>query len=143
MKKMLLISFLFCLLVLCGCIYEKLHEGIGYIKNNTKEDLVGANWYKEMADSMLCNDKIYLDSYIQPGLVTGMGTTHYKNFSDQPDSIKEYIYVFNKDTLDKYQRLKMCKGIVKRSLVKRIEIQLNKVKEPMDTIFINSSKPLD
>ena len=124
----------------CG---EKLHTGIGYIKNNTNDALVGGNWYKSMTDSVLCNDRIYLNSYVGPHLSQGLATGGDVNLSSQPDSAKEYIYIFNEDSLTKYQKLKICDGIVKHCLVKKIEIQLNKVKDPMDTVFINSSKPLN
>lgn len=130
-----------CLLFIsCG---EKLHTTIGYIKNNTKSDLVCANWYKSMADSSLCNNRINLNTYLQPNLGNVLTTGGDRNLNNEPDSSIEYIYIFNKDSLDKYQELKICEGIVKRCLVKKIEIQLNKVKEPMDTVFINSSKVLN
>jgi len=141
MKALFCVLFLFCL-TLCSCIYEKLHEPIGYIKNNTRQDLVGANWFEEMADTSLCNDRIYINTYVQPGLIKELSTRPI-NLERQPDSVKEYIYIFNSDTLEKYRKLKICEGIVKRCLVKKIVIQLNKVKEPLDTIFINSSKPLN
>ncbi|WP_259066419.1 hypothetical protein HDF24_22010 [Mucilaginibacter sp. X4EP1] len=143
MKKNLIVA-IFCIffgVVFCsGC--EKLHVQIGNIKNNTKTDLVGAEWGEFMADSMLCEDKINLDYYLQPGLSEELSIRPDKGeLSALPDSSKQYIYIFNSDSLDKYQKLKMCDGIVKRCLVKKIEIQLNKVKEPMDTVFINAIKP--
>lgn len=129
------------LLFSCG---ERLHITIGYIKNNTKSDLAGAEWGKFMADSILCKNRLNLDYYLQPGLSETLSTRPDKwDLSKLPDSAKQFIYIFNLDSLNKYQKLKICDGIVKRCLVKRIEIQLNKVKEPMDTVFINSSKPLN
>lgn len=125
----------------CG---EILHIPIGYVKNNTQTDVVGAYWYSDMADSLLCNDRIYLDTYLQPGLSQGIATSPDKGeISKLPDSTKEYIYFFNKDSLDKYQKLHLCNGIVKHCLVKKVVIQLNKVKEPFDTVYINSAKPLN
>lgn len=135
-----LVFFNLLLYVSCG---EKLNTQIGYIKNNTNSDLVGANWYESMTDSVLCNDRVYFRYYIQPNLTEGLSTGGNKRLSEEPDSSKEYIYIFNPDSLDKYQKLKICAGIVKHCLIKKIEIQLNRVKEPMDTVFINSDKPLN
>ena len=138
----LLSTVLLSLLLFQSC--EKLHIGIGYVKNNTKSDLAGAEWDESLPDSILCHDMINLDYYLQPGLSEDLSTRPDKgNLSELPDSVKQYIYIFNLDSLNKYKKLQICEGIVKRCLVKRIEIQLNKVKEPMDTVFINSSKPLN
>jgi len=63
--------------------------------------------------------------------------------SAMPDSAIQFIYFFYLDSLNKYQKLQICDGIVNHCLLKRIEIQLNKVKEPMDTVFINSNKPFE
>ena len=123
-------------IISCG---EKLHTAIGYVKNNTSDTLVGANWYRNMTDSVLCNDRIYLNYYLQPHLSESLATGGNVNLSSESDSSKEYIYIFNEDSLNKYQKLKICSGIVKHCIVKKIEIQLNKVKDPMDTVFINSS----
>lgn len=142
-KIILLLGIIILLLLYYSC-GEVLGIGIGYIKNNTKTDLAGAEWDEFMADSMLCNDKINLSYYIQPNLSEPLSTRPDKgNLSELPDSVKQYIFIFNLDSLNKYQKLKLCGGIVKHCLVKKIEIQLNKVKKPWDTVYINSSKPLD
>lgn len=132
---------LLCFLLINSC-GEKLHEQIGYIKNNTQSDLVGGNWYKSMTDSVLCSNRVNLGYYIQPGLSESL-ITRPVDLNKEPDSSKEYIYIFNSDSLNKYEKLKICGGIVKHCLVKKIEIQLNQVKGLRDTIFINSSKPID
>jgi hypothetical protein len=135
------ILFCFCCGIFLYSSCERLHIKIGYIKNNTNTDLAGAEWDNFMADSLLCNDRINLDYYIQPGLFEELSTRPNKgDLQELPDSSKQYIYIFNLDSLNKYQKLKICEGIVKRCLVKKIEIQLNKVKEPMDTVYINSAK---
>ncbi|TWI97177.1 hypothetical protein JN11_03637 [Mucilaginibacter frigoritolerans] len=107
---------------------------IGYMKNNMNHDIIAANWFKDMNDSLLYNDRIYMGYYIQPKLTETMATG-YGGLFGQPDSVKAYIYVFNPDSIDKYRNLKIQKGIFKNSLLKKIEIQ---VKEPLDTIYINS-----
>ena len=146
MKKAFNVA-LFCIsiLILSACVFHPAKPQTGYIKNNTNADLVGAEWDKFMPDSLLCNDRIYLGHYLQPGLSQGLSTSHFRegDLIGLPDTAKQYFYFFNLDSLNKYQKLKICDGIVKRCLVKRIEIQLNKVKDPTDTIFINSSVPLN
>lgn len=117
------------------------HVGIGYIKNNTQIDLGEAEWGKIMTDSILCNARVNI-LYIQPGESEPMETGRPDGeLSKLPDSSKQVVYVFNMDSVNKYRKLKLCDGIVKHCLVKQLEIQLNKVKEPFDTISINSSKP--
>ncbi|MGZ3813187.1 MAG: hypothetical protein ACXVJN_15680 [Mucilaginibacter sp.] len=129
-------------LLLGSC--EEFHIVIGYVKNNTKSELVSAEWGKVMADSLLCQGKINLDYYLQPGLSKGLYTSSdNKRFRTLPDSAKQFIYIFNSDSLKKYQHSGLCDGIVRRCLVKKIEIQLNKVKKPFDTVFVNSSKPIN
>jgi len=113
---------------------------IGYIKNNTNQDIIAADWFKDMNDSLLYNDRIYMGYYIQPKLTETMATG-YGGLFGYPDSVKAYIYVFNPDSIDKYRKLKIQKGIFKNSLLKKIVIQVNKAKEPLDTVFINSNTP--
>ncbi len=146
MKKSFNITFLcISILILSACSFHPAKPQTAYVKNNTKADLIGVEWGKFMSDSILCNDDIYLDQYIQPGLLTTLTTIYYRqdDLINLPDSRKQYVYFFNLDSLNKYQKLKVCDGIVKRCLIKKIEIQLNKVKDPLDTIFINSSVPLN
>lgn len=133
------------ILIIPACRFHPPRPVKGVIKNNTREELIGVEWDKFMADSLLCNDSIYLDEYLQPGLSLKLSTGHFRewDFIKLPDTTKQYFYFFNLDSLRKYQKLKICDGIVKRCLVKRIEIQLNKVIDPLDTIFINSSVPLN
>jgi ribosome-binding factor A len=59
-----------------------------------------------------------------------------RELNKAPDSAKIYIYIFNSDSLDKYQKLKHSNGILKHSLLKKIKIQLNKVKGHLDTIYV-------
>ena len=113
---------------------------IGYIKNNTNQDIIAADSYKDMNDSLLYNDRIYMGYYIQPKLTETM-VTGYGGLFGYPDSVKAYIYIFNPDSIDRYRELKIQKGIFKNSLLKKIVIQVNKAKEPLDTVFINSNTP--
>jgi hypothetical protein len=95
-----------------------------------------------MNDSLLYNDRIYMNYYIQPNLTESIATG-YPGIFGAPDSVKAYIYVFNPDSINKYRSLKIQNGILKHSLLRKIEIQVNKAKEPLDTIYINSNKPSD
>jgi hypothetical protein len=129
-------------ILICSSCGEELHVKIGYVKNNTNSDLAGVEWGEFISDSVLCHNRINLDYYLQPGLSEELSTWPGKgDLNDLPDSSKQYIFIFNLDSLNKYQKLHICEGIVKHCLVKKITIQLNKVKEPMDTVFINSNKP--
>ncbi|MBB5648148.1 hypothetical protein [Pedobacter cryoconitis] len=59
-------------------------------------------------------------------------------FKNALDSEMVYLYVFNLDTLNKLIQEKKVKGILDKSLLKKVKIQLNLIKEPLDTIVINN-----
>ena len=57
------------------------------------------------------------------------------NLLKAPDSAKTYIYILKLDSLRKFRKSKLTNGILNHSLLKKIVVQLNKVKEPVDTIY--------
>jgi len=59
-----------------------------------------------------------------------------RKLNTEPDSSKVYLYVFDSDSLKRYSGLQNYTGLLNHSLMKRIEIQLNTVKNPLDTVFI-------
>ena len=67
----------------------------------------------------------HYDTYTQPD----------SNLLKAPDSAKQYIYILNLDSLKRFRKRKVIKGILEHSLLKKVEIQLNKVMEPVDTTY--------
>jgi len=111
---------------------------IAIIKNNTSGLIIGTSWPGGLlTDSILYNDSVYMTYWLEPHANTTISVPGGK-LNTAADSIKDYLYFFDKDSLDKYKKIKQYSGILKASLLKEIKIQLNKVKEPLDTIYINS-----
>ncbi len=107
------------------------------VKNTTTDSLLVARQLNEkMDDNILYNESFYED-FISPK-ITYTITLPDRVLRRAPDSDKIYIYIFNIDTVNKYQRLKKVNGIVKQSLLKKVVIQLNKVRPPLDTIYIGN-----
>jgi len=54
-----------------------------------------------------------------------------------PDSEKMYLFIFNLDSIQKFRNDKRIDGIFRKSLIKEISVQLNKVDDNLDTIYVN------
>jgi len=122
------------IMCLISCAYDW-HSGIALIKNNTTSRiLISKQPNQLMTDSILFNER-FDEYWIDKGKFQKLSLPNTV-LSSKPDSEKAYLYVFNCDSVDKYQALKKVRGIMKSAFIRRIEIQLNKVKEPLDTIYI-------
>ena len=109
---------------------------IAIVKNNTKDTVSCWIWDKQpLTDSLLYNDKVYIKDWISPDTF-GTIVLPNRNLKKAPDSVKTYVYVFDVDSINKYRKTDPSSGILKHSLLKKIIIQLNKVNEPLDTIYI-------
>lgn len=129
--KLVLLLETMCLI---SCAYDW-HSGIALIKNNTASRiLISKQPNQAMTDSILFNER-FDEYWIDIGESQKLSLPNTV-LSSKPDSEKAYLYVFNCDSVDKYQALKKIKGIVQSAFIRKIEIQLNKVKEPLDTIYI-------
>ena len=136
MKKLISVQSFILLAMFCfsACVMDSF-PSIAVLKNNSHNQILVAKQLDEfMTDSTLYKESfqstwITVDNYRKI-------TVPNRNLASQPDSVKVYLYVFNADSVDKYQALKKSKGILKSSLIRKIVIQLNKVKEPLDTIYI-------
>ncbi len=109
---------------------------IAIVKNNTNSLIVVKLWGNNNMTDGDFKDKVYMDYWIPPGSYNVISTPGVR-INTAPDFVKKQIYIFNNDTLDKYIELKKHDGIMKQSLLKKIQIQINKVKPPLDTIYIN------
>jgi len=59
-----------------------------------------------------------------------------RNLEALPDSSKMYFYIFNLDSIRRYQKAKKIQGIFKNSFLKRHVLQLNEVDDLLDTINV-------
>jgi len=114
------------------------HSDVALIKNNTSSPILIAMQPDElMTDSILYNRR-FSEYYIEAHQ-SGFTTIPNERFDGLADSDMAYLYVFNDDSVYEYLKLKRMQGIVKHSFIRKIAVQLNKVKEPLDTIYISKS----
>jgi hypothetical protein len=107
------------------------------VKNTTSDSLLIAKLPNEiMTDSIL-----YGERFDEDFMGTGVYSIALPNKIPKrsPDSEKVFLYFFHLDSLNKYQQRKQVKGIVKKSLLKKVIIQLNMVKNPLDTVYVDNS----
>ncbi|MGY3213489.1 hypothetical protein [Mucilaginibacter sp. HD30] len=93
------------------------------------------NEFGPVTDSMVYDD-LYSRSDVMLPTKAQMITLPNRKFKYAPDSKMIDLYIFSLDTATKYQQLKLMSGILKRALLKKITIQANTIKEPVDTIYI-------
>ena len=127
-KNILTLSII---LFFISCTYN---ETIATIKNNSS-NVVGCIFSnsKITSDEFVYNDTTYKQYLIQPQKYDNYSLLD-SNLNKAPNSAKKYIYIFDIDSLDKFKNRKSIKGILKRSLLKAIVIQLNRA--PLDTIYV-------
>lgn len=133
MKQKVNIGTLTILIFIVSC--STWNNKIATIKNNTSS-IIACSLLKNgiMTDSSLYNDTSYMRYLIQPQHYDTY-TVPDSNLTKAPSSAKTYIYILKLDSLNKFRKLKLMNGILMHSLLKKIEVQLNKVKEPLDTIY--------
>lgn len=122
--------------VLCvsSCVMDWQAE-IAIIKNNTSDTVLVASVPADiMTDSILYNQR-FAEYVIAP---EGIGLVSLPNvtLNTEPDSSRSYLYFFYLDSLNKYQKLRQSKHILKQSLFKKLEIKLNSIKNPIDTTYV-------
>jgi hypothetical protein len=108
---------------------------IATIKNNTS-GVIACELLKNglITDSSLFKDTSYMSYLIKPQHYDNY-TVPDSNLTKAPDSAKTYIYILNLDSINKFRKSGIKNGIFYHSLMKKIVIQLNKVHEPVDTIY--------
>ena len=105
------------------------------VKNNSTCLISGASLVNDtLTDDDLYNDKVNMNIFLEPGKFQDIGVLSYK-FGDQNDTSMLYLYIFREDSLKKYLQQKKVNGILTKSLIKKVVIQLNKLKK-IDTIYV-------
>jgi len=138
MKKLKLAKYPIVITLVFAWLYSCTMEPrstIAIVKNNkTFPITIGTESYQNMPDNYLYDGTFgvnFIDPDSSQRIILPLGGLSYR-----PDSFKFNMFIFNSDSIDKYRSLKQVEGIVKASLIKKISIQLNKVKEPLDTIYV-------
>lgn len=122
------------LLLVSACVTDW-QVGIAIVKNSSSNRiLIAKQPGKLMTDSILYNER-FSETWIDTNKSQLITLPNVK-LTAQPDSVKTYLFVFNCDSVDKFQASKQITGILKSSLIRKIEIQDNKIKEPLDTVYV-------
>jgi hypothetical protein len=123
--------------LLTGCDRQ---AEIAVIKNNLPDTIAilpsDGKYYKAITDSELYNDRIYIKDFFNPKESDAVALPN-RFYHKAPDSVYVYLNVIDLDSLNFYKRRKVCYGVVKHCLLKTIKLQANKIKSPVDTIYIN------
>jgi hypothetical protein len=99
------------------------------IKNETHSFITGAYLLDDsISDDEIFNDKVYMGINLKPGKLQWISIPNFK-FEDKSDNSKLNIYVFCLDSLSKYRKLGLKKGILYRSLIKKLVIPSSTIKK--------------
>jgi len=127
-------SIITIMLFFSACVMDY-KSNIALVKNNTSGRLlIAIQPFELMTDSTLYYG-LFSKAWVEVNQTQFVILPNIRP-SAQPDSAKAYLFVFKEDSVYKYQTLKKMRGIIEHSFIRKIEIQLNKVKEPLDTINI-------
>ena len=107
------------------------------VRNNSPDSLLISRQFDEkMNDTILFNESFYED-FVAPNTIYNI-TLPNRIPKQASDSERVVLYIFNLDSVNKYQKLRKTKGIFEKSFLNKTIIQLNKVENVLDTIYINS-----
>jgi hypothetical protein len=138
MKNKFNISASIILLATCFIVGCDWMNYVAIVKNNSNKSIfIIYTLGKFVTDSSVATYYNDLKEYIIEPDSSKKLSTFNRVLNKEPDSSKIYLYFFSVDSLNKYKKVSHFKGIVAHSLIKHIEIQLNKVEEPIDTIYVD------
>jgi hypothetical protein len=105
------------------------------IKNATRCAITGAYLLDDsVSDEEIYNNKVYMGVNLKPGELQWISMPDFK-FEDKFDTSKIDIFIFCEDSLTKYRKLGVRKGIVYRALIKKIIIPSGTITK-RDTITV-------
>ena len=87
-----------------------------------------------VSDNEIYNDRVYMGLNIRPGDLEWIIMPDFK-FNYKSDTSNLDIFLFCEDSLTKYRKLGIEKGIVSKSLIKKIIIPSNSIKK-QDTLIV-------
>ena len=136
MKQKINIGILAVIVFIVSCDNSDFYNNkIATIKNNTSSTIACAVLdHETLTDSSLYTDTSYM-GYLIPSQHYDTYMVDDSNLLKSPDAAKKYIYILKLDSLNKFRKRKVINGILEHSLLKKVEIQLNKVMEPVDTTY--------
>ena len=105
------------------------------VKNKTHYAITGAYLLDDsVSDDEIYNDRVYMGINLQQDSLRWISMPDFK-FGDKSDTSELNIFIFCEDSLKKYRRLGIKQGIISRSLIKKIILQSNTIKQG-DTVII-------
>lgn len=124
-KKSFIIGILLILMLILSCDNMVV---VLAIKNETPCAIIGTYLLDDsVSDGEIYNDKVYMGINLKPGELGWISMPNFK-FHDKSDTSRLDIFVFCEDSLTKYRKLGIKKGIIGRSLIKKITIPSNSIK---------------
>lgn len=105
------------------------------IKNESHCVITGAYLLDDsVSDDEIYNDNVHMGINLKQDSLQWISMPNFK-FGDKSDTSKLDIFIFCEDSLKKYRRLGIKKGIISRSLIKKILLQSKTIKQG-DTVII-------
>lgn len=123
------------ILVLGGCVMDR-KSSVLVIANDTDSNiLVVKQPYREITDNLVFSNHLDWEEFNSGEIKTVW--LPYSRLRNLPPNERAYFYVFNTDSLEKYRGLKKANGIIKLCLIKEFSLQLNEVKDQLDTLYVS------
>ena len=126
---------LFVAFILSSCIMDR-NTGVVVINNDTNSSILLA----KQPNQNITDSLVFLNDLDKAELISGEIRNiclPYSNLQSLPSNEKAYLYIFNIDSLEKYRKSKKVDGIMDLCLIDKYSIQLNKVKDELDTIYVS------
>ena len=133
MRNKLLIMFI--TLSIWSCEMDK-KTGIVVIANDKNSPLL----IVKQPDQIITDSLVFFDQVDGTEFIKGEVRTislPYNGFKSLPDSEKLYLFILNLDSVEKFRNDKSIDGILSKSLIKKVSIQLNEVKDKLDTVYVS------
>jgi hypothetical protein len=137
-SNMIIVLIFITVTLLSGC--DHLNK-VAIMKNNSNKPIyLIYTLGKVVTDSSVAKYYSNLKEYsVQPDSLKILSTFNRK-LEKEPDTSKLYLYIFDIDSLNKYQKVPHYTNLLKYSMIKKMELQLNKIKDPIDTLYINTNR---
>jgi len=120
---------------ICSCYMEKKIEIVVVANDGNSPLLIVKQPDQFMTDSMLYHGYVS-ETLFHTGEIKTISLPIF-SLRSLPDSEKMYLLIFNLDSVRKIRNEQRIDGIVRKSLIKKVSVQLNKVDDDLDTVYLS------
>ncbi len=134
-KNIYTVSIAIFVIQINSCTLDK-RTDVAIIENNLRTNIL----IIDQPDEILTDSSLYYDYLTRMEIGPKESVTVSipgAGFQQATNNEKVFIYVFADDSLVKYKNRPRYEGIVKKSLIKKFNIQLNQIKYPLDTVKVH------